>query len=73
MIGSTTSNTLFTRIAVALAWRRNEDIARRLAGFAATEAGSALDMLKAAEKGMVIEGIRLISKSGGDSGDFRAP
>ena len=49
MIGSTTSNTLFTRIAVALAWRRNEDIARRLAGFAATEAGSALDMLKAAE------------------------
>ena len=49
MIGSTTTNGLLTRIAVALAWRRNEDVARRLAGFAATEAGSALDMLKAAE------------------------
>ncbi len=49
MIGTTTSNALWTRIAVALAWRRSEDVARRLAGFAATEAGSALDMLKAAE------------------------
>lgn len=49
MIGSTTSNALWTRIAVALAWRRNEDVAGKLAGFAATEAGSALDMLKAAE------------------------
>ena len=49
MIGSTTSSSLLTRLAIALAWRRNEDIARRLAGFAATEAGSALDMLKAAE------------------------
>ncbi len=28
------------------------------------------DMLKAAEKGMVIEGVRLISKTGGKSGDW---
>ena len=28
------------------------------------------DMLKAAEKGMVIEGIRLLSKTGGKSGDW---
>jgi cyclic pyranopterin phosphate synthase len=31
------------------------------------------DMLKAAEKGMVIEAVRLISKSGGASGDWSAP
>jgi cyclic pyranopterin phosphate synthase len=30
------------------------------------------DMLKAAERGMVIEGLRLLEKSGGASGDFRA-
>jgi cyclic pyranopterin phosphate synthase len=30
------------------------------------------DMLKAADKGMVIEGIRLLSKSGGRSGDWTA-
>jgi cyclic pyranopterin phosphate synthase len=30
------------------------------------------DMLKAAEKGMVIEGVRLLEKSGGKSGDWRA-
>ena len=30
------------------------------------------DMLKAAEKGMVIESVRLIEKSGGASGDWRA-
>ena len=29
------------------------------------------DMLKAADKGMTIEGVRLIEKSGGASGDFR--
>ena len=29
------------------------------------------DMLKAAEKGMVIEAVRLVSKSGGKSGDWR--
>lgn len=30
------------------------------------------DMLKAAEKGMRIEGIRLVAKSGGKSGEWRA-
>ena len=30
------------------------------------------DMLKAAEKGMVIEGVRLVSKTGGTSGDWAA-
>ena len=30
------------------------------------------DMVKAAERGMRIEGIRLLSKSGGASGDWRA-
>ena len=30
------------------------------------------DMLKAAEKGMVIEGVRLVSKTGGNSGDWSA-
>ena len=30
------------------------------------------DMLKAAEKGMVIEGVRLVSKTGGKGGDWRA-
>jgi len=31
------------------------------------------DMLKAAERGMVIEGVRLTMKTGGASGDWRAP
>jgi cyclic pyranopterin monophosphate synthase len=31
------------------------------------------DMLKAAEKGMRIEGVHLVEKTGGKSGDFRAP
>jgi cyclic pyranopterin phosphate synthase len=30
------------------------------------------DMVKAVDKGMVVEGIRLLSKSGGRSGDWRA-
>jgi cyclic pyranopterin phosphate synthase len=30
------------------------------------------DMLKAAEKGMVIEAVRLVAKTGGKSGDFRS-
>jgi cyclic pyranopterin phosphate synthase len=30
------------------------------------------DMLKAADRGMVIEGVRLLSKSGGRSGDWNA-
>jgi cyclic pyranopterin phosphate synthase len=31
------------------------------------------DMAKAADRGMRIEGLRLIEKSGGKSGDWRAP
>jgi cyclic pyranopterin phosphate synthase len=31
------------------------------------------DMLKAAERGMVIEAVRLVKKSGGASGDWSAP
>ena len=31
------------------------------------------DMLKAADRGMVIENVRLLEKSGGASGDWRAP
>ncbi|MDD3445467.1 MAG: cyclic pyranopterin monophosphate synthase MoaC [Zavarzinia sp.] len=31
------------------------------------------DMAKAADKGIVISGIRLLSKTGGKSGDWRAP
>ena len=31
------------------------------------------DMLKAAERGMVIEAVRLVSKTGGASGDWQAP
>jgi cyclic pyranopterin phosphate synthase len=30
------------------------------------------DMVKAADRGMRIEGIRLVSKSGGRSGEYRA-
>jgi cyclic pyranopterin phosphate synthase len=30
------------------------------------------DMLKAAEKGMVIEAVRLLEKTGGKSGDWKA-
>ena len=30
------------------------------------------DMLKAAERGMTVEGVRLLSKTGGASGDWRA-
>jgi cyclic pyranopterin phosphate synthase len=31
------------------------------------------DMLKAAERGMIVEGVRLVEKRGGASGDWRAP
>ena len=31
------------------------------------------DMLKAAERGMVVEGVKLLEKRGGASGDWRAP
>ncbi len=31
------------------------------------------DMLKASEKGMRIDGVRILSKTGGKSGDYSAP
>lgn len=31
------------------------------------------DMLKAVDRGMIIDGVRLLSKSGGRSGEWRAP
>jgi cyclic pyranopterin phosphate synthase len=31
------------------------------------------DMCKAVDRGMTMEGIRLLEKSGGKSGDYRAP
>ena len=31
------------------------------------------DMLKALDRGMSIEGVRMLEKSGGASGDYRAP
>ncbi|MFD1912310.1 cyclic pyranopterin monophosphate synthase MoaC [Halodurantibacterium flavum] len=40
---------------------------------ASTAALTVYDMLKAAEKGMVITGIRLLMKDGGKSGRFEAP
>ena len=41
---------------------------------AVTVAGLTLyDMLKAVDRGMVIEGVRLLRKSGGRSGDYLAP
>jgi hypothetical protein len=39
-----------TRVALSIAWRDDRAIAARLDGFASTEAGSALDMLAAAER-----------------------
>lgn len=41
--------TVFVRAALTLAWRGDTKIASKLSGFSATEAGSALDMLQAAE------------------------
>ncbi len=38
-----------TRLALSTTWRTDRQLAQRLEGFAATEAGSALDMLEAAE------------------------
>ena len=31
------------------------------------------DMCKAVDRGMVVEGLRVVAKSGGASGDFHAP
>ena len=49
MIATAPTFRLVVRAAAPWAWRGDARTARKLAGFAATEAGSALDMLRAAE------------------------
>ena len=49
MIAEDTFSEAWTLLAVRLRWRSDRALAAYLRGFAATEAGSALDMLKAAE------------------------
>lgn len=49
MIASEGLSQLLLRALAPLVWRSTEKIAAKLDGFSATEAGSALDMLKAAE------------------------
>ena len=49
MIATESASRWLVRILAPLVWRSNVKIAAKLDGFAATEAGSALDMLKAAE------------------------
>jgi rubrerythrin len=49
MIAETSSWSFVFRLLAPLVWRSERKIAGKLLGFAATEAGSALDMLKAAE------------------------
>lgn len=49
MIAQTERAPLILRAAAPLAWRDDHTIATKLLGFAATEAGSALDMRRAAE------------------------
>jgi rubrerythrin len=49
MIAVDTTSRLVLRLLAPLVWRSDAKIAAKLEGFAATEAGSALDMLKAAE------------------------
>ncbi len=49
MISDALSINWLVRLTAPWVWRSNERIAHKLEGFAATEAGSALDMLKAAE------------------------
>ncbi len=48
MIALTESN-FALRLVAPIAWRRDDNIAAKLHGFAATELGSSLDMLRAAE------------------------
>lgn len=40
---------------------------------ASTAALTIYDMCKAVDKGMIIDGLRLLQKSGGKSGDYQAP
>lgn len=49
MISHADQAPLLLRLAAPLAWRDDEKIATKLMGFAATEQGSALDMIRAAE------------------------
>lgn len=49
MIAVAAPSSLMVRLVAPLVWRSDVKIAAKLEGFAATEAGSALDMLKAAE------------------------
>ncbi len=49
MIAEDAFSDTLTRLAVRLRWRSDRALAEHLRGFSATEAGSALDMLKAAE------------------------
>lgn len=49
MIAEDTFSEALTLLAVRLRWRSDRALAEHLRGFSATEAGSALDMLKAAE------------------------
>lgn len=50
MIAIANRQDLVVRLFAPIVWRRRKAIARKLLGFAATEAGSALDMLDAAER-----------------------
>ena len=49
MIATATFSRVLLRVLAPVVWRSAEKVASKLEGFAATEAGSALDMLKAAE------------------------
>jgi rubrerythrin len=49
MIATDTTYSLFIRVIAPLIWRKDRKVAAKLRNFSATEAGSALDMLKAAE------------------------
>lgn len=49
MITSVTESNLVLRLAAPIAWRSESRIAAKLMGFSATEHGSALDMMRAAE------------------------
>lgn len=49
MIADASTLQILVRFVAPLVWRNDEKIAEKLDGFASTEAGSALDMLKAAE------------------------
>lgn len=49
MTATTSTGRLLLRLIAPLVWRSEAKVAAKLEGFASTEAGSALDMLKAAE------------------------